>query len=307
MHVKELREILQSHDFVLLEINRAHKHGILNILHFLLNVRSVLKDTYLLFFKGINASVAILDILRDRQREPVMVALTLVHRAVERSDLVLEELLLDGSHTGHSLIIRAQELHELVNVLHVVFFLQGDVDNRVGDPLADAVEELGLTNDDLKLRVEVNTVALVVSIADGLQDGLGEHIDGVTGVIRRPFIKELITVVLGEHLGDADVVFGGLNTKRVLGEDLGLGLKLINRRLDASNDGTSPADRTRSGRHILGNWRVFMVHLEELLHVVDLIVVSTHDKLVLILEASLNGLASLDVLELGKKVKRALR
>jgi hypothetical protein len=157
--------------------------------------------------------VAILDILRDRQREPVMVALALVHRAVESSDLVLEELLLDGAHTGHSLIVGTQELHELVNVLHVVFFLQSDVDDRVWDLPVDAIKELGLTDDDLKLGVEVNAVALVVTITDGLKDRLSKHIDGVFGVLVLPVPEELLLVVLGQHLGNADVVFGGLNTK----------------------------------------------------------------------------------------------
>ena len=42
-----------------------------------------------------------------------------------------------------------EKLVEFVNVLHVILLLEGDVDDGGGDVLADAIKELGLTDDDL--------------------------------------------------------------------------------------------------------------------------------------------------------------
>ena len=42
---------------------------------------------------------------------------------------------------------------------HVVLFLQSNVDDRVWDLLADAVEELGLADNHAKLGVKVDFVA----------------------------------------------------------------------------------------------------------------------------------------------------
>jgi len=48
---------------------------------------------------------------------------------------------------------------EFIDVDHVVFLLERDVDNGVGDFLADAVEELGFTDDNAEFGVEVDFVA----------------------------------------------------------------------------------------------------------------------------------------------------
>lgn len=101
-----------------------------------------------------------------------MIALALVHMAVELSNLVLEQFLFNRAHAGHSLVVRTKQLHKFVDVLRVVLVLKGDVDNRVGDLPADAVEEFGLADDHFQLRVEVYAVVLVLSLANCVQNRL---------------------------------------------------------------------------------------------------------------------------------------
>jgi len=54
-----------------------------------------------------------------------------------------------------------EKLVEFINILHVILLLEGDVDDGGGDILADAIKELGLTDDDLQFGVKVNLVNVV--------------------------------------------------------------------------------------------------------------------------------------------------
>lgn len=113
-------------------------------------------------------------------------------------------------------------------------------------------------------------------------------------------------MVLSQHLGNADIVFGGFDTSRISGENFGFSLKLVNGRFDTCDDGTSPADRAGGRWHILRNRRALLVHLKKFFHIFDLIIVATHNVLILVLEAAFNFLACFHVSKLGKKVKGTL-
>jgi len=54
-----------------------------------------------------------------------------------------------------------EKLIEFINILHVILLLEGDVDDGGGDILADAIKELGLTDDDLQFGIKVNLVNVV--------------------------------------------------------------------------------------------------------------------------------------------------
>jgi hypothetical protein len=234
--IKVLREVLKGHDFVLSEINRAHKYSILNVLDFLLDVGCVLEDTNLGLLESFNVGLAVLDVLRDGKREPVVVALTLVHGPVQGVDLVFKEFLLHRAHLEHSLVVGAEELLELIYVLHVVLVLEGNVDDGVGDFLSNAVKELSLADDNLKFGVKIDLVHLVFALSNSFKNELLEHGDGVVGVLLLPGLEQPLLVLLCQHLGHLDVVFGGLDTEGILGEDLGLGLELVDGTLNASDD-----------------------------------------------------------------------
>lgn len=80
--------------------------------------------------------------------------------------MLLKQLLLDGAHLKHSCVVGTKQLVELVNVFHVVLLLQRDVNDRVGDVFADAIQELGFTDDNLQSGVEVDLEFLVVTITN---------------------------------------------------------------------------------------------------------------------------------------------
>ena len=91
-----------------------------------------------------------------------MVLKALVHLALELGDVLEEEFLLDSTEVAKGRVVRAKELVQAIDMLHVVLLLEGDVNNSGRNVLADAVKELSLTNDDAQIRVEVNLVVLSI-------------------------------------------------------------------------------------------------------------------------------------------------
>jgi len=99
----------------------------------------MLKYTTFGFFEGLNAVLALSDEFGDRQREPVMVLLTLVHQRIQLLDVLFKKTNLDRSQVLQRRVVASEQLVKFVDVTHVVLLLQGDVDDRVRDFLADTV------------------------------------------------------------------------------------------------------------------------------------------------------------------------
>lgn len=175
VQVEVLRELSDAHNFLVGEVDCLHKHGVLNVLNFLLDVISVLQDTAFCLLERLDSILALLNELRNGEREPVMVVLTLVHQQVQFVYVLLEESHLNGSQVLESGVVTSQQLVELVDVAHVILFLEGDVNDCVWDFLTDSVKELGLPDDDFQLGVEVNLVLAVFAGALLDQNGLFEH------------------------------------------------------------------------------------------------------------------------------------
>jgi hypothetical protein len=182
---------------------------------------------------------------------------------------------------------------------HVVLLLKGNVDDRLRDILANPIEELGLTDDDLKLGGEVDLVRPVLGLRVLLlsEDRPLQEFDGVVSVVLVPVIEHLVLVLDIELLGKRDVLQGYLFADIRLQQTI-LSLKLVDGSLDASHDGAGPGDGSRLGWHVFGDRRAFLASLEELLHLGDLVAVTIEDVDVLVTQLVFDGLSSLDVFEL---------
>jgi len=134
-----------------------------DVFNFLLQVHGVADNAGFNLTELFNLAGALFDVLRNRKTEPVMVFNTFLHGRVEVADLRCQQLLLDGLEVVQDSIVRSEQLAELVDVLGVVFFLESDVDDRVGNAVPvgggrnpDSVQKLGLSDNHFQLRVEVD-------------------------------------------------------------------------------------------------------------------------------------------------------
>lgn len=252
MSLKVLSELTQVHRALPIEVDLSHEDGRLNVDHLLFDVLSVLENTGLSLLEFINGLLTVPDILRDREREPVVVVATLVHPTVQLADLLVQELLLNGLQVAQSSVVPAEELRELIDMAHVVLVLESDIDNGLRDVLSDAVEELGLTDDDLELWGEVYSIScLSSSFLYGLgEDVLLQQADGGVSILLVPLAENLVLIVSIKLLGKGDILESDFFADIVL-EEAFLGLELIDWSLYAAHDRASPCNSARLGRHVL--------------------------------------------------------
>ena len=84
---------------------------------------------------------------------------------------------------------------------HVLLLLKGDVHNRMGDRFSDTVEELGLTDNDTQVRVEVDFILAVLVAASVAEDRLPEEVNGLVALLIFPPVEALSFVVFCQFLG----------------------------------------------------------------------------------------------------------
>jgi hypothetical protein len=122
-------------------------------------------------------------------------------------------------------------------VSHVVFLLESNVDDSLGDWLSNSAQELGLTNGDLKLWGEVNSISVIIAILvlELRQNVLLEVLNGLVCIIISPLREDLLLVVLVELFGKFDV-FGCYVLEDLTKELIGLGLEFLYRGLDSPHD-----------------------------------------------------------------------
>lgn len=125
---------------------------------------------------------------------------------------------------------------EPVNVPHVVLLLQRDIDNRVRDFFADAVQKLGFTNDHLQSGVEIHEEFFIIAFAYGNQDVFRQVFNGSRDVLSLPPLEHLEFVGFCQQFGSLDVVSRGTLAVILADQDVRLGLELVDRRLNARND-----------------------------------------------------------------------
>jgi hypothetical protein len=202
---KEVEEFSNVHWALSLKVNLSDDLSVLDAEDFLLNVLGMLKHDELSLLEGVNGSLAFLDVLVDGQGEPVVVLVTLVHVSVQLVDLGVHQFLLDWLQIAESGFVASEQLLKSVDVPHVVFLLEGDVDDGLWNTFADSVEELSFSDDDFQVRCEVDFVINTVTNFDPLQDVFFEKSDGFISVLTFPFSENLLFVVLVELFGKLNV------------------------------------------------------------------------------------------------------
>ena len=93
-----------------------------------------------------------------------MVFGSLVHPSVKLGDLLIKQALFNWLQIAEGLVVTSQKLVKLVNMSHVVFFLESDVDNSLGDFLANTIKKLRFTDNNFQLWGKVNVVSLGLSL-----------------------------------------------------------------------------------------------------------------------------------------------
>ena len=125
---------------------------------------------------------------------------------------------------------------EPVDGPHVVLLLQRDIDNRVRDFFADAVQKLGFTDDHLQSGVEVYEEFFLVAFTYGNQDVFRQVVNCSLDVLSLPPLEHLKFVGFCQQFGGLDVISRGTFAVILADKDVRLGLELVNRRLNARND-----------------------------------------------------------------------
>lgn len=166
-----------------------------------------------------------------------MVVHTLLHLGVESSDLLLQETALNHSQVTCNEVVRAQQLVKLVNMAHVLLVLQGNTRDGVRNGESNSVQELGLTNDDPQLGVEVD---LVLGGSTLSQDVLVKIRHGVSGLLVLPHRVLVGLVVVSQLLGKLHILLGDGFTGLPLSKHAFLGLELLDGSLDSLDDASGP-------------------------------------------------------------------
>lgn len=231
----ELRDVHRLHSF---EIDLLDDLSILDLVHLLIDVFGVGHAVGLRLFEGVDGSLALPNVLVNRQGEPIVVVDTLVHELVKLFDVVAEESSFNRSQVTDSLLVTAKQLVQLIDVAHVLLLLEGNIDDCLGDLLANAAEELGLANCYLELRRKVDSVHIVLVVLFAVldfQDVFLEQIDCLVGVRVPPGVEYILFIVLVKVLVQGYVLLGYI-LEVVAIELISLGLELLDRCHNSSND-----------------------------------------------------------------------
>jgi len=121
--VEVLRKLTKVHGSFAIEVNLPDNDSIFDIYDFFLNVLSVLEYSLFSILELIDSLLAITDILRDREGEPVVVLSSLIHPSIKLSDLLVKKAFLNRLQIAESLVVTSEELVQLVYMPHVVFLL----------------------------------------------------------------------------------------------------------------------------------------------------------------------------------------
>ena len=127
---------------------------------------------------------------------------------------------------------------KLIDVLHVVFFLESNVDDSLWNAFSNSVKELSFSDDDLELWLKLNGV-LDVAVGGILlaEDELLQQFDSFGGVFLSPFLKDFLFISLIELFGKLDVLESCIF--ECLGHELiGLGFELLDWFADSAHDGS---------------------------------------------------------------------
>ena len=127
---------------------------------------------------------------------------------------------------------------KLIDVLHVVFFLESNVDDSLWNAFSNSVEELSFSDDNLELWFKLNGVR-DVSVGKILlfEDVLLQKIDSFGGVFISPFVKDFFFISLIKFFGKFDVLESCIF--ECLGHELvGLGFELLDWFADSAHDGS---------------------------------------------------------------------
>lgn len=132
-----------------------------------------------------------------------MVLCSLVHPTVEFVDLFIKKLFLNWLKIAESRVVTSKELVQLVDMAHVVFLLESNVDDCLRDVLSNTVKELGLSDNDFELRCKIDCI-------DGLpglflnplvKDEALKQGNGKISVFLVPVIEDLVFMVLIKLFG----------------------------------------------------------------------------------------------------------
>lgn len=126
---------------------------------------------------------------------------------------------------------------KLIDVLHVVFFLESNVDDSLWNAFSNSVEELSFSDDDLELWLELNGVLDVVTNFLPTEDVSFQQFDSFGGVLLSPFLEDDFFISLIELFGKLDVLESCIF--ECLGHELvGLGFELLDWFADSAHDGS---------------------------------------------------------------------
>jgi hypothetical protein len=287
--------------------------GILNLDYLLVDVLGVTHHIGLSFLEGVDGRSALLDVLVDRQREPVVVLGSLIHVLVKFLDIVTQKPSLDWSKIAYRLLVASKELVEFVHVTHIVLLLKSNIDYCLRNGFADSAQEFGFANGDPQLWRKVDFINVVLFTLLLAQDVLLQVLDGLVGVLIAPLVEDLFFVLFIEFLGEFDV--HGCHILELVGVELfGLGLEFADRSFDPSHNGTSPGNATSVKWHVLRDWRIvfsslesFSAVVEQLFHDFELFLVLVEHIIVLLFQLVLDRFSRSDVLELAQEVEGRFR
>ena len=126
---------------------------------------------------------------------------------------------------------------KLIDVLHVVFFLESNVDDSLWNAFSNSVEELSFSDDDLELWLELYGVLDVVTNFLAAEDVFLQQFDSFGGVLLSPSLEDDFFISLIELFGKLDVLESCIF--ECLGHELvGLGFELLDWFADSAHDGS---------------------------------------------------------------------
>jgi hypothetical protein len=181
-------------------------------------------------------------------------------------------------------------------MLHVISLLKSNVDDSWRDHFTNTIQELGFTNGYSQFRSEVYLIDWCRAFLLFLQDVFFKILESSSRVVRSPFVVNFLLILFVKILDKLNILSGYSHEGNWV-KLIRFLLELVNRSLDSAHEGSCPSNTSGFLRHVLRDWRVSFILLEDVSHNFQLFLISVEYLIVLFIKCFLDNFSSVNILE----------
>jgi hypothetical protein len=191
-------------------------------------------------------------------------------------------------------------------MLHVISLLESNVNDGRRDDLANTIKEFSFTNSDSQFGSKVNLVDWSWAFLFLLKNVFLKILKSSCRVVRSPFVVNFLLILFVKILDKLNILSGYSHEGNWV-KLIRFLLELVNRSLDSAHEGSCPSNTSGFLRHVLRDWRVSFILLEDVSHNFQLFLISVEYLIVLFIKCFLDNFSSVNILEVRQQIKGTFR